>query len=367
MSSAFSVVALVAAYNEADIIHHVVADLIAQGVGVYFLDDNSTDDTATIVEAFLGRGVLAVEKLPARGPTDSFDWERILARKSALAAELDATWFIHHDADEFRESPWPLLTLRDAICRVDALGFNAIDFAGLDFWPVDDRFKPGNDVRAALTCYTDFAPYDRVQIRCWKKTGHSVDLASSGGHEATFPDRKVFPLRFVLRHYPIRSQAHGERKVFTERRSRFLEAERARGWHVQYDATQEGESFLRAAEALTPYDADEVRLRLTLRNRDVETLERLRANLETTAAEFAALEAFSRHQKDELDKMREELNGQSAYIKTLTTALAQARSDIGQWRDAVTDLSGRLDALQCSLSWRLTAPARAVLRLLRGN
>ena len=137
-------------------------------------------------------------------------------------------WFIHHDADEFRESPWSHLSLNDAIRHVDALGFNAIDFAGLDFWPVHDGFRAGDDVRDAFTFYSELAPYDRPQVRCWKKTD-SLDLASSGGHDARFPDRRVFPLRFILRHYPIRGQAHGERKVFRERRNRFLERERAQG------------------------------------------------------------------------------------------------------------------------------------------
>ena len=42
MASGFSVVALLAAYNEADLVGDVVRDLIAQGVDVYFLDDGST-------------------------------------------------------------------------------------------------------------------------------------------------------------------------------------------------------------------------------------------------------------------------------------------------------------------------------------
>jgi DNA repair exonuclease SbcCD ATPase subunit len=73
----------------------------------------------------------------------------------------------------------------------------------------------------------------------------------------------VFPLRFLLRHYPIRSQAHGERKVFRERKTRFA-AERAQQWHIQYDRLREGDSFLRDPAALTRYDPVAVRLRIAL-------------------------------------------------------------------------------------------------------
>src|SRR5688500_10280827 len=135
MSPDFSVVAIVAAYNEADIIEQVLRDLTDQGIQVYFLDDASTDGTAAIAERFVGSGVLAVEQIGDGGPGRAFDWDRILRRNAALARALDADWFIHHDADEFRESPWPDLSLKEAIQRVDALGYNAIDFESLDFQP----------------------------------------------------------------------------------------------------------------------------------------------------------------------------------------------------------------------------------------
>ena len=67
------VTAIVAAYNEADIIGQVVGDLVAQGVTVYLLDDGSTDGTAAAVEPYLGRGVLAIEGLPAGD--GRFRWE----------------------------------------------------------------------------------------------------------------------------------------------------------------------------------------------------------------------------------------------------------------------------------------------------
>src|SRR5262245_58168341 len=129
MARTFTVVAIIAARNEADIVGQVVDDLIRQGLSVYFLDDGSTDNTVTAVEPYLGRGVIKIESLAdtfGRTGSAPFEWERILLRKAQIASELDAEWFIHHDADEFRESPWLGLTLKEAIQQVDASGYNAI-------------------------------------------------------------------------------------------------------------------------------------------------------------------------------------------------------------------------------------------------
>jgi len=333
MPSDFSVVAIIAAYNEADIIEQVVSDLINQGIQVYFMDDGSTDGTVAAVEHHLGRGVLGIERLA--NPADSgaaacFDWERILRRKAQLATELDASWFIHHDADEFRESPWPHLSLRDAIQHVDALGFNAIDFTGLDFWPVHDEFRAGDDVRDTFTRYAELAPYDRVQVRCWKKTG-GLDLASSGGHEARFPGRRVFPLRFILRHYPIRGQTHGARKVFEERRNRFRAQELARGWHVQYNQLQEGASFLRNPSTLTAYNSDAIRLSLTLSPRYPEDIEKALATsqseLEGTKAELAATNAGLAAVRSEMDARHRQIEAASKHIEHVTVQLTQTREE----------------------------------------
>jgi glycosyltransferase involved in cell wall biosynthesis len=269
------VVALMAAYNEADVIGAVVADLVGQGIAVYLLDDGSTDGTRGQVEPWVGRGVIAIETLP--GPGDAgerrpYAWQSILERKEQLAQELDADWFVHQDADEFRESPWAELTLRDGIARVDRLGFNAIDFEVLNFPPTHDRFVPGDDPREAFLFHEAGGVHDELQIRAWRKTTHRVDLVSSGGHEVRFPGRQVFPLRFLLRHYPVRGQAHGERKVFQERLPRFLPAEREKGWHVQYEGLQAGHVFLRDPATLTRFDPDAVRLRLVLNHREVDDL-----------------------------------------------------------------------------------------------
>ena len=121
---------------------------------------------------------------------------------------------------------------------------------------VGKDWQPGMDISRRLTHVTPLGPrLIRRQIRCWKRTARPVDLASSGGHEAVFEGRRVFPMRFLSRHYPIRGEAHGERKIFEDRRPRFMESELARGWHVP----------IQRGQAWRPYDTrsgvvDEIRL-----------------------------------------------------------------------------------------------------------
>lgn len=463
MSRDLSVVAIVAAYNEADVIEPVVRDLIANGVSVYLIDDGSTDGTAGLVEPLVGHGVISVERLAAASEdvdARTFAWERLLHRKAQLAADLDADWFIHHDADEFRESPWAGVSLLDGIRKVDALGYNAIDFANLDFWPTHEGFTPGIDPRDAFPWYSDAASYDRVQVRCWRKTS-KVDLASSGGHDVQFDSRNVFPIRFISRHYPIRGQAHGERKIFVERRPRFVPKERARHWHVQYDEVQKGASFIRDTCELTRYDGDTVRMALALRHRGVEaleasvaefeaTLESTRRALDTTRCETqAAREEIARRdgritelnsvvevmQRDlasraievgdaraqlaqvhdtlhtrnvelgevhaqlgdvhtelcgvrqtnevlrkDVARRDDQLSELRAALEQRTSAIAKARAhddvrdrqfasqalELVSMRAGLKDARGQLESLQQSWSWRLMAPARVIVRLIRG-
>jgi hypothetical protein len=204
----------------------------------------------------------------------------------------------------------------------------------------------------------------------------------------------VFPLRFIARHYPIRGQAHGTRKVFQERVGRFRADERARGWHVQYDAAEEGVSFIRDPSTLTPYDPDAVRVSLTLRHRGVEALETaleearcaadaLRREIESLnaavvmardeaqarGAEAASLRSEMDRQSAELAAARAEIaavrrewDARSAEVARAVDFIAHQTRTIENMQHAIDDGARRIDALHRSLSWRLTAPARALLR-----
>lgn len=262
---ALKIIAIIAAHNEGDIIYHVIGDLIANGVSVYLIDNQSRDNTVQAASRWLGKGLMHIERFPEESGfpiecADEYRWREILLRKEQLATQLGADWYIHADADEFRESPWDGMTLHAAISRVDQAGYNAIDFELLNFRPTDNAFIPGEDVRTYLTGFEWGEDFNSLQIKAWKHTGVRVDLASHGGHNVSFPGRKIFPVRFILRHYPIRSQEHGIRKVFQDRKQRFSRVEREGGWHIQYDhIASESHQFLHAADTLIPYNGNSVR------------------------------------------------------------------------------------------------------------
>lgn len=258
------IIALVAAHNEADIICCVIEDLIRQGVEVYLIDNYSKDDTVARAQEWLGKGLIHIERFPydAGYPEENKDkyiWTDILRRKEELAVTLDADWYIHHDADEFREAPLPFMSLAAGIRMADILGFNAIDFALLNFRPTDNSFAPGGDVRESLRSFEWGEEFNSLQIKAWKNTGSPVDLTTHAGHSVLFPGRLIFPLKFILRHYPIRSQQHGLQKVLKQRKTRFSQEERNKGWHLHYDAVQEDTNFLYDVAQLQQYHVLRVR------------------------------------------------------------------------------------------------------------
>jgi hypothetical protein len=264
-AGAFRVVAIIAAYNEGDVIHHVVGDLVANGVQVYLIDNCSSDDTVAQAAPWLGRGLLHIERFPddagysARSQQE-YVWRDLLRRKQELAATLGADWYIHADADEFREPIWPHTTLADGLRRVDDLGYNAVTFDVFNFRPVEDTFAVGADVRRCLEFFEPCEQFDALQIKAWKHPGLPVDLVGTGGHEAQFPGRRVFPFPFLLRHYPIRGATQGRKKIFEDRLPRFAAEERAGGWHVQYDALASSEhALLWDPDALVRFDGRSAR------------------------------------------------------------------------------------------------------------
>jgi len=251
--SDFSVIAVMTAYNEEDVIGPSIEALLKGGIGVHLIDNWSTDRTYQIAEGFLGRGLVGLERYP-QAATSLFDLGGLLERVEVVAARSKSDWCIHHDADERRTGPWPNRSLRDALWTAQSSGFNAVDHTVLNFRPVDNGFVPGTDYEGYFRHFELGRTLDSLrQIKAWRNSGVRVRLADFGGHEAAFEGRRVFPYKFLLKHYPVRSKAHGERKILIERRARWNPAERAKGWHVQYDELTPTTRFVRDPDELLEF------------------------------------------------------------------------------------------------------------------
>jgi hypothetical protein len=311
------VLAVMVAYNEADIIGTCISALAEHGCDTYLIDHGSTDGTAEVAREWLGRGLIGIERFPedsgfpARNAKEMV-WVDLLRRREQVVGEHDYDWYVLNDADEFREAPWPGLTFAQGLGRAEELGFNAVSFRVMDFRPVDGRFEPGQDPREVLTGWEPGNAVDSAQVKAFKRPADdSLDIVNRAGHDVRFTGRRVCPVQFILRHYPIRSPEHGVRKVMKERLPRFAAEERKAGWHVQYDELiADGAKFVWEPAELVAWDPaavradllahalDQLLLATTVRGDDIGRLafddERLKARVEArvglpvTATEYAA-------------------------------------------------------------------------------
>ena len=249
----FRMLSIITAYNEADIIEQVVRSTLSEGSAVWVDDNWSSDGTFEILKS-LGPALAGLERFPPDGPADQFQLHAQLRRKEEIAARFPGAWIVNQDADELRCSPWPGVRLRDALAFVDRCGFNCVDFTVLDFRPTDDAFDGTQDLEACVPLF-EFGrrPGHFEQQRAWRQPRTPVNLADSGGHVVEFDGKAVYPYKFLLKHYPIRSQRQAEAKVFRDRKPRFAEEQSRRGWHGQYEGLEPGARFLWSPTTLLEY------------------------------------------------------------------------------------------------------------------
>jgi hypothetical protein len=254
--SCFRVIAFMAAYNEQDIIVQSIKKWTDQGISVHVLENWSTDATYDLAKELESRLPVTVERFPKEGPSKYFDWGAMLERMEVLSKEIEADWFVRRGADEVLVSPWPGISYRDGLYLVDQAGFNCVDHTTVEFHPVDDGFEMGMDHESYFSHF-DFKHLSHPrQRKAWKNCGQPISTIPSAGHDVLFDGRRIYPFKFLLKHYSFRSQKHAEKKVFLERKARWNPKERARGWHIHYDSMQEGHRFLQSPSEKEVFEED---------------------------------------------------------------------------------------------------------------
>jgi hypothetical protein len=236
--------AIIAAYNEGDIIDEVIADWLAQGCDVHLVDNWSKDETWDIARRYaLNRPArVTIERFP-EAPGSTYEWLPLLERKAEIAARHPGRWIIHSDADEIRRSPFPGLNMADSLDLVAASGANRVDFRVINFRPTDGSRAAGASNVLAMRHFEFGTRAGHLQqSKAWLQGSRKVDLASTGGHEARFEGVNEFRYKFLLKHYPLRSEAHASRKIEQERNARRSSYEvNVLNYHRQYDDLPRGQ------------------------------------------------------------------------------------------------------------------------------
>ena len=202
------VLAIICAFQEADIIGWTVRHLKRQGCDVVVIDCESTDETVMVAHT-AGAEIL-------RHPAPPVSWHELLCRVEKIAAGCDADWIMHCDADELRYSSFAAATgetLAEGFEFVQTLGFNAVDFQVLTFHPTrgidgcfgwiyepTNRFDGSQDPEQYFRYYSGDPLNQRIgQVKAWRNIG-PVSLAASGGHQVQFSGRRVYPVKFLSKH-----------------------------------------------------------------------------------------------------------------------------------------------------------------------
>lgn len=255
ISSSFKILAIIHVYNESDVIRKTTEYLLTEGIDVYLVDNWSTDESYEIIQelAKKNKGRVFFERFPENGKMDYFDLYHQMERTEQISKNMDYSWFIHYDADEYRVSPWKELTLKEAIYLVDRLGFNVIENTVINFKVTD----MSNDSIFMSDAWFEFGHKMThfEQIKTWKKS-NTIELKDTGGHIAKINNPNVFPLKILNRHYPFRSYEHAKKKIFADRKPRFGKEKNERGWHGQYDVIKEAEDIITDTSGLCKWEKE---------------------------------------------------------------------------------------------------------------
>lgn len=251
VSERIRIVAILATYNERELVRETIEALLREGIGLLVLDDGSTDGTFEILKDYVGRGILRLE----RQETGEFDLHANLRRLDGMLSRVQADWVLRVDQDEFVEAPSPNRSFREALLEQSDLGYNIVQFNMFEFWPTDrDGETDEQDVRKRLRHYSWITDWQFVAWRNYPGT----DFVSSAGHLPVFPcgvAPNVSPVKFVKRHYPVLGEEHGTRRVFENRLPRVHSGSHP-GLRYYERCRRERSSFVIDANLLTRYEDD---------------------------------------------------------------------------------------------------------------
>jgi len=184
-------------YNDGDLLPESITHLLENHHDIVLWDHGSTDETQEVIERFRPH-LVEVQRIPRE-----FDFYGLYPAMSHHIIEKYMPvydWISWPDQDESLEGPDRLQPYWAYIQDVYESPYDWVRFNNFNYW-----FTAADDPRLALTCnrvrYYAIFPDCAPRIRAWRASSTNERIFNHNP-----PLGREYPVRFNLRHYPMRSK-----------------------------------------------------------------------------------------------------------------------------------------------------------------
>lgn len=195
-------------FNDGDLVGEAVTHLLDSGHDVIVWDHGSTDDTPLVLRD-MRPNLTELTTVPRT--VDFYDLYPLMSNHLRTHYVDHYDWISWPDQDEFLEGPDRTRLYRDWLEEAVDSAFDWLKFNNYNFWwTVNDDLSIESPVRR-VRHYSLF-PGCAPRIRSWR-----ASCTNSREFNHNPPLGKPHPLRFNLRHYPMRSEAQMVRRIEVDR------------------------------------------------------------------------------------------------------------------------------------------------------
>lgn len=195
-------------YNDADILEDTIAHMLKNKHDLIVWDHGSDDGTKEVLDKY--DSLFVERKFIPR----SFDFYKLYGAMSENLINnyiKDYDWISWPDQDEILEGPTRKKSYFRYIKDVYKSKYNWIRFNNINYWFTDKDSKTESSPVERIKYYSIF-PECAPRIRSWRA---SVTNIREFNHNIL--EGEQYPENFNLRHYPIRSKEHLERRINKDR------------------------------------------------------------------------------------------------------------------------------------------------------
>ena len=247
-------------YNEDHILAESLRHYLGLGIDLVMFDNFSTDGSLQIARGFQERRDLPGRLLEIVSvKTDGYEWGKILRAASNYMHDRLAhyRWIMLIDADSFYFSPVRGAPLASFILACDCLGYNIIGGNLYEFYPTERDDSAVSATLARMHYHREMPWEEKMAQEKIFRYHPGVDFYSEFGHRILRPAPRLSPVRFIYNHYPWVTYEHGLKKIFQDRKPRYVERRQNPVNHMHYlDLLPEKSDLVRNAAELSLFDLE---------------------------------------------------------------------------------------------------------------